>query len=262
MTVRIFLVAQGLVAAIVAVIAVLLRIATRYCYTDSFCELNDIAMGLLAILTLGFAAVAVAGALLLRRDRLHGVVAFGVAAASISGSAITLVTMRAGAGLSADTSLYSQESFQFWAAWPLVVWPAVGVLVTLLLSLLSDGAPSRIAGIAWAVACVVLTAFFLTYLLPADDSRVAGLHGMGLVTLPRSARTILDSNGRQVMTRGFDPMIYVSNGSGGYITTMRPGDYVVTEGCYIPPDKYSDAMVHIHVDVGRNTVVADRCASG
>lgn len=245
-----------------AIIAILLRIATRYCYTDSFCELNDIVVGLLALMTLGFAAVAVAGALLLGRERMHGVVAFGVAAASVAGSAITLVTMRAGAGLATDSSIYSLESFQFWAAWPLVVWPAVAVLVTVLLTLLSGGVPSRIAGIAWPVACIILSAFFLTYLLPADDSRVAGLHGMGLVRMPRSAGTILDSSGRQVITRGLDPMIYLSNGYGEYITNIRPGDYVVTEGCYIPPDKYSDARVNIHVDLGRVTLVTDRCASG
>jgi hypothetical protein len=121
--------------------------------------------------------------------------------------------------------------------------------------------PSRIAGIAWPVACVLLTAFFLTYLLPADDIHVAGLHGMGVVRLPQTAGTILDSSGRHVITRGLDPMIYLSNGHGGYITTIRPGDYVVTEGCYIPPDKYSDAKVKIHVDLGRDTAVADRCAS-
>ena len=76
-----------------------------------------------------------------------------------------------------------------------------------------------------------------------------------------TAGTILDSSGRQIVTRGRDPMIYLSNGNGGYIATIRPGDYVVTEGCYIPPDKYSDATVNIHVDLGRDTVVTDRCAS-
>jgi hypothetical protein len=212
-------------------------------------------------MTLGFAAVAIAGAWWVRRDRLRGVVAFGVAAASLSGCAVTVVTMRASSGAAAGTAYYSLEAFQFWAGWPLVVWPAVGVLVTLLLSLLSGGAPSRIAGIAWPVACVLLSAFSMTYLLPASDSRVAGLHGMGLVRMPQSAGTILDSSGRQIVTRGLDPMIYLSNGYGGYITTIRPGDYVVTELCYIPPDKYSDARVNIHVDLGRDTVVTDRCAS-
>jgi hypothetical protein len=258
-TVRILLATQGLIAAPVAIIAILLRIATRYCYTDSFCELNDIVLGLLALLTLGFAAVAVAGAWWLRRDRFRGVVAFGLAAVSISGCAVTVVTMRASSAAAAGTAYHSLESFQLWAAWPLVVWLAVGVLITILLSGLSGGMPSRITGISWPVACLLLSAFFLTYLLPADDLRVAGLHGMGLVTLPRSAGTILDSSGRQVITRGLDPMIYLSNGH--YITNIWPGDYVVTEGCYIPPDKYSDARVNIHVDLGRDTLVTDRCAS-
>ncbi|HEV3102904.1 MAG TPA: hypothetical protein VG426_11290 [Candidatus Dormibacteraeota bacterium] len=258
-TVRIFLAAQGLIAAPVAIIAILLRIATRYCYTDSYCELNDIVLGLLALMTLGFAAVAVAGAWWLRRDRFRGVVAFGVAAASTSGCAVTVVTMRASSAAAAGTAYYSLELFQFWAAWPLVIWPAVGVLVTILLILLLGGVASRIARTVWPVACLVLSAFFLTYLLPADDLRVARLHGLGLVTLPRSAGTIMDSSGRQVITRGLDPMIYLSNGL--YITNIWPGDYVVTEGCYTPPDKYSDATVSIHVDLGRDTLVTDRCAS-
>jgi hypothetical protein len=260
-TVRIFLVVQGLIAAVVAVLSILLRIGTRFCYTDSYCELNDAVLGILAIMTLGFAAVAIAGAWWLRQNRLRGVVVFGVAAASLSGCAVTVVAMRASSSAAAGTAYYSLESFQFWAAWPLVVWPAVGVLVTILLSLLPGGVPSRIAGIAWPVACLLLSAFFLTYLLPADDIRIAGLHGMGLVTLPRSAGTILDSSGRQVITRGLDPMIYLSNGYGGYITSIRPGDYVVTEGCFTPPYKYSDARVNIHVDLGRVTLVTDRCAS-
>ena len=257
--VRILLAAQAVIAATVAALAPILHVLTRVCYPGSFCEFGDIFMAAAVLPTIVFAGLAILGARLLRRERLRGLIAFGLAAISIGGCAFTLAAMRL--SLALEGSQYSAVSYQFWAAWPLVVWPAVGVVVTLLLGLVSGRAAPRRIGIGWPVTCVVVSAFLLTYLLPATDEHVAGLHGMGVVRLPQSMGTIQDSGGHRLIVRDRDPIVFVNLGYGSYIVTMFPGDY--TEDCFDPnQSKYSSATAKIRVDLGRTTVAADGCKSG
>jgi hypothetical protein len=259
--VRILLAAQAVIAATVGALAAILHVLTRVCYPGSFCEFGDIFMAAAVLPTIVFAGLAILGARLLRRERLHGLIAFGLAAISIGGCAFTLAAMRL--SLALEGSQYSAVSYQFWAAWPLVVWPAVGVVVTLLLGLVSGRAAPRRIGIGWPATCVVVSAFLLTYLLPATDEHVAGLHGMGVVRLPQSMGTIQDSGGHRLIVRDRDPIVFVNLGNGGYIVTIFPGDYTVTEDCFDPnQSKYSSATAKIRVDLGRTTVATDGCKSG
>jgi hypothetical protein len=161
-------------------------------------------------------------------------------------------------------SRYSAAAFQLWEAWPLVAWPAVAVVVTVLLDMVPGGT-SRVIGIIWTIACVLLSAFALTYLLPADDNRVAGLHGLGVVRLPQSAGMIFDMSGRTVVTRDLDPLIYVNSGYDGYVATLFAGDYTVDEHCFNAAGTTQTAplqRVGIHVVLGGVTIVPNLCPSG
>jgi hypothetical protein len=258
-TVRIFLVAQAVIAAAVAQLAPLLILPDQYCGRESFCELTNAALVVIEIPTMSFAVVALVSAWWLSRDRLRGVVAFGVAGAAIGGSAWTLANIRMSLG-----SAQSVDSYQFWAAWPLVIWPAVAIVVTLLLAFASHDVSSRIIGIGWPVACALVSLFALTYLLPANDVRVAGLHWMGVVIVPQRTAPIRDSNGRTIST---DQVIFVNAGS-AYVVTLNPGDYTVVESCVPLLDSNGNSMqprganVSIHVDPGVLTVVPNRCPFG
>ena len=262
--VRTLLAAQGAIALVVAVAATTLHVLTRYCNAENYCELADIFVGAIALATAGYGLLAFAAVRWLRPDRLRGVVAFGLALATVGGSAVTVLLMRSAANVSAAYS-YSAEGFQMWSAWPLVAWPSLGVIVTLILGVVFSRRPSRLAGVAWPVACAILTVFFLTYLLPAGDNRVAGLHGLGVVKIPQTFDWIFDGNGNAVVTRDVDPMIVVDNSKGGYVTALRPGEYSVTETCsklVTGGESTSEVHVPIHVDLGGETVVPNVCPSG
>jgi hypothetical protein len=263
-TSRVFLGAGGVCAPPVVMVATGLRLAFRTqagsCGPESYCLLGDIILAAVAI-----PAVLVAMAAFIRtsvgQDRLRGIVIFGFALIAIAGGGFMLATMRF--SLSAEESRLSNFSFQFWAAWPLVVWPSIGVVVTLLLGSVSDRGGLRIIGIAWPSACVLLTIFFLTYLLPATDARVAGLHWQGVVKLPKAMGIIRDSGGRDVVVRDRDPMVYVKD---GYVVALSPGDYTVVENCTIVSTNPSGATQYlpdinerIHVAVGQVTDAPNGC---
>jgi hypothetical protein len=265
-TTRIFLGAEGFLAALIVQVAILLRVGfrtqTASCGPESYCLLGDVILAAVAIPTVLLAIAALIGTAV-GQDRLRGIVVLWIALIAIAGCGFMLATMRF--SLDAEESRLSNLSFQFWAAWPLVVWPGIGLVVTLLLGSVSNREASRILGIAWPVACVLLTIFFLTYLLPATDARVAGLHWQGVVKLPKVMGIIRDSSGRAVVVRDGDPMIYVKD---GYVVTLSPGTYTVVESCTIfnidsngTQQGRPDANVPIHVDAGRVTVVPNGCPS-
>jgi hypothetical protein len=257
--VRAFLVAQAVIAAAVAQLAPLLILPGQSCGRESFCDVSNAALVVVEIPTMSFAVLALVGAWWLSRDRLRGVVAFGVAAVAVGGSAWTLANIRLSLG-----SAQSVDSYQLWAAWPLVIWPAIVIVVTLLLALAPHGVSSRVIGIVWPVACALVSLFALTYLLPATDVRVAGLHWMGVVRVPQATAPIRDSNGRTIST---DLVILVNAGS-AYVVTLNPGDYTVVESCSPLLDSNGNSMqprganVSIHVDPGVLTVVPNRCPFG
>jgi hypothetical protein len=264
-TVRVFLGAQGFFAASILFMAtalhLLFRTQTASCGPESYCELGDLFLIAVAVPTIIVAIVALIGARRLRQDSLRGIVLFGVALVALVGSGFTLATMRL--SLVADESLLSTVSYQLWAGWPLVVWPSIGVVVTLLIGSVSDRGGSRIISIAWPSACVLLAIFFLTYLLPATDARVAGLHWQGVVKLPKAMGIIRDSGGRDVVVRDRDPMVYVKD---GYVVALSPGDYTVVEGCTIVSTNPSggtqylpDINVRIRVAVGQVTDAPNGC---
>jgi hypothetical protein len=262
-TVRILLAAQGLIAIAVAGLAGALHVVTRYCDVENYCELGDLIVGAIALAAAGYGLFAFAAVRWLRHDRLRGIVALGLALATVGGSAVTALLMRSAATVPGST--YSADAFQLWSAWPLVVWPCVAVIVTLSLGMVFARKPSRLADVVWLVTCAVLSVFFLTYLLPADDSRVAGLHGLGVVRLPQTFDYVFETNGHVTVTRDADPMIIVDEGIGGYTLTLRPGDYSATESCWKTSaggESSTEIHVPIHVDLGGETVVPNRCPSG
>jgi hypothetical protein len=265
-TMRIFLGAEGFVATLIVQVATLLRVGfrtqTRSCGPESYCLLGDVLLAAVAIPTVLLAMAALIETIG-GRNRLRGVIVIRVALIAIALSGFMVATMRF--SLDAEESRLSNLSYQFWAAWPLVVWPGIGVVVTLLLGAVANREASRILGIAWPVASVLLTIFFLTFLLPATDARVAGLHWQGVVRLPKAMGVIRDSGGRAVVVRDGDPMVYVKD---GYVVTLSPGNYTVVESCTIfnidsngTQQDRPDANVRIHVDVGGVTVVPNRCPS-
>lgn len=258
--VRILLAAQGVISLVVAILAAWLHVqVNRNC--TYLCEIGDLFTVVLFVLTTGFALISLAAALWLRRAKLHGVVAFALPLVAIGGAALTLLFIRS----TIVVSTYSWFSYQFWAARPLVVWPAAALVVTVVLGFVYSRRPSRAPGIVWPIACAVLSVFVLTYLLPADNNLVAGLHGMGVVRLPQSATWIYDTGGRAVLTRDVDPLIFVNGGYDGYIATIGPGDYSLTELCWNSTGTSPlgpDAHVPFHIDLGKVTVVPNRCPSG
>jgi hypothetical protein len=260
--VRILLAAEGVIALVVAVVAAWLSVQLNQGCTY-LCEIGTIYTVAFYLLTTGFAVLSLVAALWLRGKRLHGVVAFALPLAMVGGTALTIYFIRS--TIVVEGSRYSWFSYQFWAVWPLVAWPVLALIVTLILGFVYSRKPSRTAGIVWPIACAGLSVFFLTYLLPADNHLVAGLHGMGVLRLPQSASWIYDTRGHAVLTRDVDPLIFVNQGFDGYVATMRPGDSSVSELCWnltgtrpLAPN----AHVPIHVDLGAVTVVPNRCPSG
>jgi len=259
---RILLAAQGVIGLVVAMVAAWLHVqVNRNC--TYLCEIGDLFAVAFYVATTTFAVISLVAALWLRREKLHGVIAFALPLVAIVGTALTILFIRS--TIVVEGSPYTWFSYQLWATVPLVAWPVVALIVTLIPGFVYSGKRPRAAGFVWPVACVVFSVFFLTYLLPADNNLVAGLHGMGVLKLPQSASWIYDRSGRAVLTRDVDALIFVNGGYDGYIATIRPGDYSVTEFCWNSTGTSPlapDAHVPIHVDLGGVTVVPNRCPSG
>ncbi len=256
MLLRILLGGLGVSAAVVAVAEPLMYFESQVCNPENYCELSGAFVGGLSVSVMLFAIAALVAAWRLHREDLHGPVELAVALGAIAGATLTLFDMRPSPDM--QISPHSAAAFQLWEARPLVGWLGVAVVLTVLLRLMSGGA-LRAMVVIWPIACSILSLFALTYLLPADNSQVAGLHGLGVVRLPQSAGWIYDSSGRTVITRDDDPLIYMSQGREGYVATVFAGDYSVTELCTGPGGSTPLEKVGVHVVLGGVTNVPDRC---
>jgi len=261
--IRLFLLAQAALAGVVVVVKLVLYFGSEIGRPpDEMQGLVDVMTVAVSLAVGAWAVASIAGARQLSRKRLRLLVVLGVALGELAGAAVTVADMRP--SLNMMDSSYSTASFELWSAWPLAVWPPIVVLVTLLLGATS-GRRSRVIGGAWIIACVVLSAFAVSYLLPADNSTVAGLHGLGVVRMPTDAGWIVDATGRTVQTRDLDPMIFIDRGRGGYVTTVLIGKYGVRELCVVQNGSSTqflpDRTVAIDVQLGTLTYVPDLCQS-
>jgi hypothetical protein len=257
---RIFLLAQAALAGVVVVVKLVLYFGSELGRSPGEMQglTDDVTVGI--NLAVGAWAIAsIAGARRLSAMRLQPLLVVGVAVAELAGVAVTTFDMRPSEDMML-VSTYSTASFQLWSAWPLVVWPAIAVVLTLVLGATS-GRRSRLIGRAWIVACVLLSAFAFSYLLPAEDLRVAGLHGLGVVRMPTTAGWILDASGGVVQTRDADPMIFIDESRGGYLTTVFTGAYIVRALCSDQNGRITEPTVAIDVRLGSLTIVPDRCPS-
>jgi hypothetical protein len=256
---RLFLFVQAALAGVVVVVKLLLYFGSEIGRSpDEMQGLTDIVTVAINLAVGAWAIALIAGARQLSRKRLQPLVVLGVAFGELAGVAVTVLDMRP--SLDMMVFSYSVPSFQLWSAWPLVLWPAIVVVVTLVLGATSERR-SRVIGVAWIIACVLLSAFAVSYLLPAEDPTVAGLHGLGVVRMPTDAGWILDASGRIVQTRDADPMIYIDQGKGGEVTTVLIGAYRVREFCTDQNGRTTESTVAIDVRLGSPTVVPDRCPS-
>jgi hypothetical protein len=133
--VRILLAAEGVISLVVAILAAWLHVqVNRNC--TYLCEIGDLFTVVFFVLTTGFALISLVAALWLRRAKLHGVIAFALPLVVIGGAALTLLFIRS--TIVVEGSTYSWFSYQFWAARPIVVWPAGALLVTVVLGFVSS----------------------------------------------------------------------------------------------------------------------------
>jgi hypothetical protein len=140
-----------------------------------------------------------------------------------------------------------------------MLWPSIGVILTLAAGTASVyGVWPRALRIGSPVAAALVSVYFVSYLLPATDARVAGLHGMGVVQVPPAAGILTRTDGQQTV-RDRDPFYSLNDGS-GYLVLVSPGDYSVEETCIkdftvLGPAK----VVGLHVALGSTNVVPDVC---
>ena len=207
--------------------------------------------------TAGVALVALALAVWLRASRLGTWLVVLVIGCALVGAMLMLWDV----GVTVfEPSRYALYTFQFWAMRPIMLWPSVGAILTLALGLTSIyGAWPRALRVGWPVACLILSLYFLSYLLPATDPRVAGLHGLGVVRLPGDAVAPGKYDGHRFVPY-MDPRLLLNGGYDGYLVIANPGDYAVSEYCVdgwrgLGPPK----VVDFRVALGTTTVVPDVC---
>jgi hypothetical protein len=196
---------------------------------------------------------------LVTRGRLRAGLVALITACALAGAAVMLWDVAE--GTTREGSTYWAYTFQFWATRPLMVAPGAGVVLTLGVAVgsLYGRAPRILRTACWPVVAVLLSVFFLSYLLPATDPRVAGVHGLGVARLPMATIWLTDKSGRTLQSeRG--PWQYVDRGYGGYVATVTPGDYsahcICVKGTLILGPARS---VPFHVSLGGMTDVPDPC---
>ena len=148
--------------------------------------------------------------------------------------------------------------YQFWYSLPVALWPGIAAIATLVVGLAAQriGAP-RVTFATWTVLVVAVSAYVMTYLLPATDPRVAALHEQGIVLLPAEAGWLTAASG-QTLVRDRDPMI---EHGGGYEITLTAGRWTVTEMCVGALGSLSYRSADIDVRPGRATTVLGLCAT-
>lgn len=149
--------------------------------------------------------------------------------------------------------------FQFWYALPVAFWPGIAAIATLAVGLAAQRIGGGVAAfVVWGVLAAAVSAYVLTYLLPATDPRVAAMHYQGIVVLPAEAGRLTPASG-QTLVRDRDPMI--ARG-GGYEITLPAGRWTVTEMCVNSLGSLSYRSADIDVRPGRTTTVPGLCPTG
>jgi hypothetical protein len=261
---RILLLWEALEIAIVAIVGqVFFDDRLRYCHF-----LCDVAVTIRTGSLIVSGCVAIAAVVLtlflsqrrlVRRGRPRAGLVAMITGCALAGAAVMLWDLAEGTTRGGST--YGAYTFQFWAARPLMVWPGAGVVLTLGLAVGSlYGRASRILRMAWwPVVAVLLGVFFLTYLLPATDPRVAGVHGLGVARLPQATVWLTDKAGTTLQSEQ-GPWLYVDGGYGGYVAIVTPGEYsahyICVKGTHILGPVRS---VPFHVSLGRVTDIPDPC---
>lgn len=149
--------------------------------------------------------------------------------------------------------------YRSWYALPVALWPGIAAIATLVVGLAAQriGA-TRVTFAAWTVLAVAVSAYVVTYLLPATDPRVAAWHDQGIVLLPSEAGWLTAASG-QTVVRDRDPMI---ERGGGYEITLTAGRWTVNEMCVSPLGSLSYRSADIDVRPGRSTTVPGLCPTG
>jgi hypothetical protein len=246
---RIFLIAQGALLGISIPLSLVLFFLHLQCYTDSYCELTAAATIVLDAVTAATATGLVMAGLWLRRDPPRMLIAPVVILLVVVGEVLGVLVILTVIGSNYQASA---AAYQLVSMLPLVMWPGVGSIITVVVGLLSAwGIAPRFFQVAWPLAAVLLSAFALTYVLPATDVRVATLHGQGLAKLPEFVQGLSDSRGLPVLA-----VVQVDHGNE---LALLPGDYTLLEGCIAHPT--TNIQVLFHVTWGQLTVVSDHCTA-
>jgi hypothetical protein len=255
--VRIFLAWEALELVLVGLVAPLFyRDLAQSC--RFWCELGAIYMVGGELVTIAVAIAAIALAVSLSARRVSPSLVAIVIGCALAGALIMLWDLLA--STTVEGSRYMAYTFQFWAARPLMLWPSIGVILGLAAGMIASyGVWPRALRVGAPVAAALLSLYFLSYLLPATDVRVAGLHGLGIVQLPPGAGILTKTDGQRIV-RDLDPFYFINNGSVGYLVLVSPGDYTVPEVCVqgftvLGPAKALD----VHVALGATAVVPDVC---
>lgn len=254
--VRIFLAWEGLELVLVGLVAIAFyRDRMQGC--AFFCEISAIFMVAGEIVTAALAVVAFRLAVSLSWERRRPLLVAIAIGCALAGGLIMLWDLLA--STTVESSRYMLYTFQFWMTRPLMLWPSIGVILTLAAGMGAKyGVWPRALRVGSPVAAALASLYFVTYLLPATDARVAGLHGLGIVQLPQAAGILTRTDGQRIV-RDLDPYYFIDH-DGGYLVLASPGDYTVAETCVegftvLGPAK----VVDVHVGLGTTTVVADAC---
>jgi hypothetical protein len=246
---------MGLSGLVVAAVGALLGIAVMGTCTSGHCLLQ-VEFGMLGeVITTLVAALALNLAWRLRRPSVTRALLVGGQCVAVAAGAVII----GGVWATTRTNLLGGYEYQVAATLPLLLWPPL--CVSMLTAVVCIGNESRRLRNAALVTLTVATGYLLTFLAPATDPLSAGLHLHGVLHLPTRGGAVYKLTGGQALS-GDDPIDAVND---GYLVTLFPGDYLVTETCLNATGWTSlgpDAHVPVHVSLGATTYVRDACPRG